>query len=238
MPTVWLLNLDDEREAASSCLSPHEEEQAHQYARPIDAQRYRAAHGALRSVLSGLTGKAPEVLCWAHLPQGKPVLLGADVPSFNLSHSRAWGAIACCSAPHAPDVGVDIECATQAIGLERAIDQFMSPQELHQWQQLPNDDRPLAALCCWTRKEAVLKALGCGLQGDLTSFTVGLEPKHATTDAGHPTSPTVSVWSWWQPMGLPVMLSVALVADGHTWPGPVEWELRRFRATSRSDGPA
>ncbi len=238
MPTIWLLNLDEDPGAEPSWLSRQEDARALEFVRPLDAQRYRAAHQALRTILGSLTRQSPQALDLTHLPQGKPTLVGNDVPSFNLSHSQGWGALACCMPPSAPSVGVDLECHAQATGLESAADHFMSAQEWQQWLRLPREARALAALCCWTRKEAVLKALGCGLQAELTSFTVGLNPLFAQLNNWpHPSSPALCVWSWSRPMGLPVMLSVALVSHAPAPHAPPAWALRQFRAASRSGGP-
>jgi 4'-phosphopantetheinyl transferase len=239
MPTIWLLDLDDAISGAqANWLSPDEHAHAHRFVRPLDAQRYRVAHVRTRELLAEVTGHPPPQLKWATLAHGKPVLEGQDVPSFNLSHSQGWGALAIGVPPDPHPVGVDIECMSHANGIENAAEQFMSALEWSQWQQLPPGSRAMAALCCWTRKEAALKAVGCGLHIDPRTFSVGTAPAHARLEAFAPgCAAPLAVWSWRQPEGLPVMLSAACLLDDRCSAAEVPWQLRRFRATSRSGGP-
>ena len=48
--------------------------------------------------------------------------------------------------------------------------------EQHALAGLLTARRTLASLTLWTRKEAYLKALGCGLQQDLSNFEISVPP--------------------------------------------------------------
>jgi phosphopantetheinyl transferase len=63
----------------------------------------------------------------------------------------------------------------QRMGMAAMMGQYMSEDECMALLALPASERDMAALRCWTRKEAVLKALGCGLACDPRHITVGLE---------------------------------------------------------------
>jgi 4'-phosphopantetheinyl transferase len=55
-------------------------------------------------------------------------------------------------------------------------ERYFSPREAAQLRSLPRVQQSLAFFRCWTRKEAYLKALGCGISGGLQSFEVSLLP--------------------------------------------------------------
>jgi 4'-phosphopantetheinyl transferase len=50
------------------------------------------------------------------------------------------------------------------------------PEELDEWLSLPIDRRRRGFFDCWTRKEAFVKALGCGLEVALDTFRVAFRP--------------------------------------------------------------
>lgn len=76
------------------------------------------------------------------------------------------------------DVGIDIE---KIRDIELAIaDRFYSPAENAVLGRTPDGDKLEAFFRCWTRKEAALKAVGCGLNRDTRTFSVQLD------DAGTP----------------------------------------------------
>jgi len=51
---------------------------------------------------------------------------------------------------------------------------FFAPGEYKQLCALPREERRRAFFCCWTRKEAYLKAVGTGLAQSLKNFEVSL----------------------------------------------------------------
>ena len=72
-------------------------------------------------------------------------------------------------------MGVDVE------RLERNVEADVARLAFAEDEQAELDARPEAFLACWTRKEAVLKALGHGLAVDPKSVSVtfldGVEPR-------------------------------------------------------------
>jgi 4'-phosphopantetheinyl transferase len=154
MLSIWRLELDDPAHLHSSrlaCLDPTETMRWQRLRR--DAQRFAAAHTALRFILARELACDASEIHYQTNPWGKPCL--PHGPHFSLSHSQGVALIALqADAP----LGVDIECHGQ---LESScLDECCSPAELKRLQQPLSTEQ---ALRLWVRKEAVLKALGRGL---------------------------------------------------------------------------
>ncbi len=103
---------------------------------------------------------------------GKPYFEGADI-FFNISHSAG---LAVCTTDSAP-VGVDAEMMRAFPDRERLAERYFCAEEKEFIKN--HSDRNRAFLRIWTRKEAYLKCLGCGLTRDLRSVNT-LENMHFT----------------------------------------------------------
>ncbi|MHC3388100.1 4'-phosphopantetheinyl transferase family protein [Streptomyces lavendulocolor] len=151
-------------EAAADVLDPREHARAARIRHRTGRWRYLTAHLALRTLLAGYLGVAPERPRFARrCPEpevcgdcgaGRPVLLPGPWPhlEFSLSHSGTAALVGLCRAPVA--VGVDVE------RIRPAFD----------WSRLP-DVGPLGRLAgfrTWTAIEAVGKAAGTGLRDPVT----------------------------------------------------------------------
>ncbi|MGH7123465.1 MAG: 4'-phosphopantetheinyl transferase family protein, partial [Stellaceae bacterium] len=77
------------------------------------------------------------------------------------------------------------------------VNRFFAPREAHAFQRLAEAERSPAFLRAWTRKEAVLKAMGTGISGDLSSVEVLTDTVVSTSDA----STTWSVRTLSMPQG-------------------------------------
>ena len=162
------------RERLWSWLSSDERERAGRYHFAKDRDAFIAARGTLRALLGAYLRQSPEavgLVCGAH---GKPAAREGGI-QFNVSHS---GDCALFAFSQSGDVGVDIESQERAAPLDVAKDYF-SPTEWEKLLSLPLGDQPLAFYQCWTRKEALLKALGTGLAAPLDEFAVAFGPDEA-----------------------------------------------------------
>lgn len=173
-----------------TALSDADQARAASFIHPQDQQRYARSRAALRWVLADQTGTpALDLPLWVD-NMGKPHLPNDMGCPFNLSHSGDVAVVAIGS--HQP-VGVDVEPWSQQTGMLDLIDQFMSPSEQG---QLKDGTTTQATACClraWTRKEAALKALGCGLSLDARRVEVGLSASPASWSANE-TRPGHHVW--------------------------------------------
>ncbi|MEO6087954.1 MAG: 4'-phosphopantetheinyl transferase superfamily protein, partial [Umezawaea sp.] len=190
---VWLVDVTDER-AARHAFTLLPDVERRRLALLLQPHRRHAtnAQAALRIITAAACGGALPLPELARDPNGKPVLTAWGLPMpphVNLTHSGALAAVALTAAG---PVGVDIErldpvsrpdsgdasdslAATVLGGLER-----------QQWRDVPPTARRDVLTRSWTRKEAVLKALGTGLAGDLRSVVTGLaaQPDVADQPAG------------------------------------------------------
>lgn len=95
---------------------------------------------------------------------GKP-FISNDKISFNISHSEE---LVVCALKYGTSIGIDIEMK-KSIDL-RNFKAYMAPEE---WANIINANQPLECFYnYWTKKEAVLKANGCGLVDTLHRLNV------------------------------------------------------------------
>jgi 4'-phosphopantetheinyl transferase len=172
-----------------SILSLDEQERAGRFRKTIDAQRYVAARGSLRSLLGAYLAIAPGQLRFAYNAFGKPHLAGAAIPhsvSFSVSHSDDRGLF---GFVRGHSIGVDLESTRAEIDFEELAKRYFSPNEFQRLRSLPEGQRREAFYCGWTRKEAFLKGQGEGLFYGLERVEVSLasdEPAIILTASDHP----------------------------------------------------
>jgi 4'-phosphopantetheinyl transferase len=178
---VWKCWLGEDLDVEPLCalLSPDELERAARFVFTRDRRRFIAARAALRSILGERLGEAPSRLRFDYGPQGKPALASAWQESgiqFNLAHSGDWALVALACNKR---VGVDLEQIRPLVEGREIARRHFSPRETADLWSLPLELQEEAFFRCWTRKEAYLKALGCGLSLALDAFDVSLLPGDA-----------------------------------------------------------
>ena len=114
----------------------------------------------MRTILGQYLGLPPGDVSIAYEPGGKPYLVEQQF-HFNLSHSgeRALIAVAL------NRVGIDIEYRSDRPNAEAIFGRFFSRREQLAFLSVPPENRTGAFYRAWTRKEAILKAIGSGVQG-------------------------------------------------------------------------
>lgn len=152
-----------------------------------------ASHTALRGVLGAQLGIAPQAVQMTIDPLGKPALApahGTSAPHFNLSHSGDWAAIA---VTRQGPVGIDIEPLADAALRTQGLGDTLGLRERRTLARCPAALHPLALLRLWVRKEALLKATGCGITRGLQQVQVSLG---ARARLQHCTHPRVTAGDW------------------------------------------
>jgi 4'-phosphopantetheinyl transferase len=140
---------------------------------PDKQRQFRVARTFLRLALGWTMGVEPASLRFAYGAQGKPYLPGAG-PGFNLAHSGGMAVLAMTSGAA---VGVDIEQIRPRPGFLRLARRFFSDREVQALESLAAARRLEAFYSVWTRKEAVVKALGSGISAGLDHFDVTVDPQ-------------------------------------------------------------
>ncbi|WP_319562176.1 4'-phosphopantetheinyl transferase superfamily protein [Marispirochaeta sp.] len=97
---------------------------------------------------------------------GKPELKVPGGVCFNCAHAEQW----CVCAISAYPVGVDIERYTPVVDASLYV--CLHSREFGYIQKIPEDRQNREFLNLWTMKEAYLKALGCGLLREPSTFAV------------------------------------------------------------------
>lgn len=177
---VWsfaLCQSQERQQHLEQILSAEEKQRAAAFLRPPPRQQFIICRGALRLLLGAYLTSPPADFLFKLNQFGKPSLQGpAANLHFNISHSGERGLIA---ISRDFEVGVDIERHREphdASGIARMI---FSQQDLGEWLRLPEEAKTGAFYRAWTRKEAVSKAMGCGLALDFPNLGVSFLPNQS-----------------------------------------------------------
>ncbi|MEV7187279.1 4'-phosphopantetheinyl transferase superfamily protein [Kitasatospora sp. NPDC093102] len=175
---VWLSRVPDRPELRFDLLDETERARCSQFVNGRDLALFVTGRTLAKSAVGLLAGIRPEEVLLRALcpdcggPHGKPWVEGKAAGwELSLSHARDMVAVA---VAHGHAVGVDVEyfvpAATPGVPVEYEL--VLTPAERAVVEALPVERRAKACLTLWTRKEAVLKATGEGLNTSMESFTV------------------------------------------------------------------
>jgi 4'-phosphopantetheinyl transferase len=173
---VWLASLSvslDVEQYLKEMLPEHELNRAQRFHFEHDRRRFIVAHGILRSILSDYVKQPAGELIFQHNKYGKPSLASSDIV-FNLSHSDEF---ALCAVSRSGAVGVDIEFIRDVKDWEEMSTFIFTSCEREELYSLPPEERLIGFFSGWTRKEAIVKAIGHGLSVPLSSFSVTIAPE-------------------------------------------------------------
>lgn len=169
---LWSAELDhpEDEIPAFELLSVDERHRATQFRFERNRRRFTIARATLRVLLARYVARRANEIAFIYDQYGKPAIAGGE-PQFNLSHSGELAVIAI--SAHLP-LGVDVEQLSRSIDSDALIGSFASANERAAFAALPQQGRELAFFYWWTRKEAVLKALGTGHSQPMESFDVSI----------------------------------------------------------------
>jgi len=159
-------------------------------------RQYTLCRAALRAILCGRLDCGNEALSFVESERGKPhvLLLGARAPgSFSVSHSGSHGLLAFAREGR---IGVDVEERALRRDLDALIAAVLAPDERAVLASTTGHHRAARFYDFWTIKEALLKALGTGLQLDIAGFEVPPAMRRGVR-AGAFRFPRLPGITWW-----------------------------------------
>jgi len=163
----------------ASGLSSDEFQRADRFRFDKDRDRFLCTRAILRRLLAHYTGLTFGELKFTIGDHGKPEL---DSPvnhkdiRFNISHSGQQAALAFTKGC---DVGVDIEAHRDLPDRHSVARYCLSETQYDDFASLPASEQTDAFYRFWTRKEALIKAIGKGLFEPLKGFDVAFRPGEA-----------------------------------------------------------
>lgn len=149
-----------------SLVLPEERERAARYHQQADRHRHLIGRAVLRVALGRLLDVAPAAVALRLTAFGKPSCDGG--PSFNIAHSGDEVLVALASCGR---LGVDVEAVRDLPDLFSVARASFVVAEVSALASQPPEAQLRHFYRIWSRKEAILKALGIGI-GSLQSLEV------------------------------------------------------------------
>jgi len=146
-------------ESLLSSLNAEERARAARFRVERMREQFIVARGQLRTLLAHYLGLLPGEIPLQYEEQGKPHLPPEFGLHFNLSHTDGLAIFALSRDL----VGIDVERVRSLPEAENLVARFFSKREGVEFLALHPEARSTGFMRAWTRKEAVLKALGRGV---------------------------------------------------------------------------
>jgi 4'-phosphopantetheinyl transferase len=147
-------------------LSSQETSKAQSYYTKILAERYLISHGILRLILGHYANQSPKELQFITNDYGKPFLAQSNI-YFNMSHSQNMAAYIV-AFDHL--VGIDIELVDKNINVDELCSMVLTNHENKVFSALAPAEKIYFFYQLWTRKEALVKAIGQGLRHPINTI--------------------------------------------------------------------
>ena len=215
---VWRVSLEllpDELAKSADLLSKDEKERATRFRFEHDQDCFVARRGLLRVILGRYLEIPPQKVEFTYNSFGKPAVSNTSARvRFNLSHSSGLALVA---LSQGEQIGVDLERLRNDVDIEQISDGLFSEIERSTLRSLPPKVREQAFFCCWTRKEAYLKARGEGLSIPLSQFSVTVLPDETPRLIGTQNDPGENeLWTLYHlSPGSEYIAAIAVEGKGH-----------------------
>jgi 4'-phosphopantetheinyl transferase len=177
--SIWRIRIVPEPatiERLSALLNADEIARTQRYYHEKDRKRFITSRSSLRVLLSRYLKQQPEDIELAAGPNRKPYLKQpAASIHYNTSHEDTCVLIAIAGS----EIGIDVEKHDTAFEWKEILYSTFGQDEIAWVEQSPDPKHSFYLL--WTRKEALAKATGNGLQDDLSIFPA-VDGKHNLND--------------------------------------------------------
>jgi 4'-phosphopantetheinyl transferase len=205
----------DELREASGRLSESEQQRARSILLDRPRRAFVVGRLLLRSTVARIADVRPEDVGIEVEPTGRPVLnRELDDYFVSIAHSGSHVVVGVANKR----IGVDVEQLRPAPPSPRLMARVCSPDELRLLESMNDEDRAVAFMTVWARKEAYGKAIGIGIGFGLRSVTVGIDGSVISGGAGD-----------WQVADIDVdpSCAAAVAANGPDWRVELERVERR-----------
>jgi 4'-phosphopantetheinyl transferase len=172
---VWRVPLNISPHAVRRCeevLSDDEGVRAHTFHFARDRRRFVVVHAVLRMLLGAYEESDPRHLVFHVYARGKPALAGGRGDrrlQFSLSHAHE---LALMAVSHDHDIGIDLEYRRAIPEAGQILEALFSHGDHAAYLAAADIAKPTLFFQLWTRKEAVAKAVGQGLDSSMQAFDV------------------------------------------------------------------
>jgi 4'-phosphopantetheinyl transferase len=166
---IWRYILNEKEyhaEKISPLLSKEEKKRCSEYMNEAEKIRYTCNHRFVRQVLAKYLHVSPSHIEFSHAALGKPFVKNSNL-FFNYSYRTTFGMLAI--SKHS-EVGVDIEKMRSLQDLPTFAAFSFSEKEKEMIFKSKGEKLQETLFTFWTFKEAIIKALGVGLNADLTQI--------------------------------------------------------------------
>lgn len=174
--TIYVPNFIELKSDLEQFLNSTEFEKANRFYQEIDKNRFIISRAILKIILANYTKLDPKKITFEYRANKKPYLASDTGLFFNVSHSEDYVLIA---VSH-NEIGIDIEYSAKDFDFESILFDVFSNDEILAIQNTM--DKKEAFYTSWTRKEALAKALGKGIDDDFKF--IPCSSGHHTLDSG------------------------------------------------------
>ena len=160
---VWGIAFDDcLLTLAEACewLSVEECVRVERYRIDKPKRQFAICRAALRGILADYLSIVPHEVRFQIGANGKPILAGDSAIHFNVTHSGNFALVAIATRR----VGIDIEVLREVSNRDGLVERFFGHEEKETYRNLAEPHRDQGFFRAWTCKEALMKAVGTGLQ--------------------------------------------------------------------------
>jgi 4'-phosphopantetheinyl transferase len=157
---VYVQPLGDVGRGDWEFLIPREQAKAERFRLPNKRHEYVQARSLLRALLGCYLQCAPTEVPIEYADYGKPYLPEGLGLYFNVSHTDGLAVLTFSKQR----VGVDVERLRPMPDARDLVARFLSRHESLLFQDVPDNELVATFFRAWTRKEAILKAIGRGVQ--------------------------------------------------------------------------
>lgn len=145
-------------------LSASEHHRANRYHFEKDKNRFVICRSLLKVLLADHIGLATDKIILDTDSNKKPFLVSHPSVYFNVSHAGDYALIAIAKRP----IGVDIEYVNKSFEYNEILPNIFNKTEIEEVEH--SIDKHLTFYQFWTRKEAIVKAIGKGIDDDLVKI--------------------------------------------------------------------